>query len=143
MENNFENCMKVAQNYDVATPKDCLVLYSVTGQPTKKNRDDAFAFVAEHKGAMMIEHTPCGSKLVEMGLSSSKPPLADNEIVLVWQAASRRMIEQASGNVTAFVDGAVPESVFRKTELPLILQNKKIKTINGFDKNKFAAQFGL
>lgn len=143
MKNIFEECMNVAKTYDVATPKDGLVLYSITGQPDKHNRDDAFAYVAAHKGAMMIEHTPCGSKLVEMGLSSSKPPFSEGKAVLVWHEASRRMIEQASGNVTAFVANAVPESVFRTIELPLILQNAKIKTVNGVDKKEFAANFGL
>ena len=63
------------------------------------------------------------------------------KIAEVWRLASHRFIEAASGNVTAFVDNADPRSVFLSEELPTILQNSKILTINGIDKFQFASQF--
>lgn len=136
----FVEGLKVAKTCDVSTPKDSLVTYSITGQPTKQNRDKAFAYVTANPGAMMIDHTPCGAKLVEMGLQSSDTGLPPENVMLIWKEASRRLIENASGNVTAFVDGATPESVFISMELPQILSNPKITTINGEPKQQFATR---
>ncbi len=139
-KNLFLEGLKVAKTFDVSTPENALVTYSITGQPTKANRDKAFAYVAANPGAMMIEHTPCGAKLIEMGLQSSDSGISAENVMLIWKEASRRLIESASGNVTAFVDDARPESVFRTMELPQILANPEIKTINGEPKEQFAAR---
>lgn len=137
----FSEGLKIAKTFDVSTPKDSLVTYSITGQPTKANRDMAFAYVAENPGAMMMEHTPCGAKLIELGLQSSDCGMSDENVMLIWKEASRRLVECASGNVTAFVDNAKPESVFRTMELPQILANPNIETINGESKQQFAKRF--
>lgn len=136
----FMRGMKIAHSLDVSTPENSVVIYSISFQPTRQNRDNAFAFVKSNPGAMMIEHTECGAKLVEMGFESCKM-LGQEEIMTIWSEASRRFIMAASGNVTAFVDGADKRSVFRTVELPNILQNPKIRTINGEDKNLFAKRF--
>ena len=60
MKSLFLEGLKVAKTYDVCTPKDSLVVYSVSFLPNKKNRDDAFAYVNANRGKMMIEHTPAG-----------------------------------------------------------------------------------
>ena len=140
-KNLFLEGLKVAKTFDVSTPKDKLVLYSITNLPTKENREQAFAYVASHPGSMMIEHTPCGAKLVEMGFLSSESGVSQEELVLIWKEASKRMINSAKGNVTAFVKNADSTSVFRTMELPTILNNAHIKTINGEDKFSFAEQF--
>lgn len=142
MNDLYIKAMKVASSLDVSTSKDCLVLYSVSFLPTKENRDKAFAYVASHKGAEMIEHTACGAKLIEMGLGSSGICLSEDEVADIWKEASRRMIAKASGNITVFVDGADARSVFRSVELPAILQNPNINSINGKDKNSFAKNQG-
>ena len=62
-----------------------------------------------------------------------------SEQIAVWKAASKRFIEAASGNVCAFVEKADRRSVFPFTELPTILQNERIRTVNGGrDKYEFA-----
>ena len=136
----FLEGLKVAKTFDVSTPENALVTYSVTGQPSKVNREKAFAYVAANPGAMMIEHTPCGAKLIELGLQSSDSGINAENVMLIWKEASRRLIECASGNVTAFVENARPESVFCTMELPQMLVNPKIKTINGEPKEQFAAR---
>ncbi len=136
----FLEGLKVAKTFDVSTPENALVTYSVTGQPSKVNREKAFAYVAANPGAMMIEHTPCGAKLIELGLQSSDSGINAENVMLIWKEASRRLIECASGNVTAFVENARPESVFCTMELPQMLANPKIKTINGEPKEQFAAR---
>ncbi len=137
----FKKAFRVAQDYDVSTPENSVVLYSISFQPTKENRDNAFNYVKHHPERMMIEHTDCGAKLVEMGLSSSDCGLSDDEIADIWSVASKRFIESAKGDVVAFVKGADPRSVFRTQELPSLLNNKNISTINGENKFSFARKF--
>ena len=138
----FHKAFRVAQDYDVSTPANSIVLYSISYLPTKENRDKAFSYVKAHPDRMMIEHTPCGAALVKLGLDSAdKCKLSAEQIAAVWKVASRRFIEAASGNVSAFVDGADPRSVFRSMELPTILQNEHIRTINNMDKYVFAKIF--
>lgn len=141
MKNLFTEGLKVAKTFDVATPCDGLVVYSISYQPTKVNRDLAFDYVSKNQGKMMLDHTPCGAKLLELGLASSDTGLSDEDVVLIWKEASKRLIENATGNVTAFVEGADPRSVFCSMELPTLLTNSKVTTINGIDKLKFSKKF--
>ena len=132
--------LQIARSYDVSSKENSAVLYSISFQPTQVNREKAFEYIKSHTDNIMIEHTECGDKLVETGFESIKT-LNQEDIMTIWGEASRRFIAAASGNVTAFVDGADPRSVFRTVELPNILQNKNIKTINNIDKYEFAKQF--
>lgn len=128
---------KIARTYDVSTPKDSVVVYSISYQSTTINRDKAIDFIKNNPHKMLIEHTECGAKLVEMGFECSNT-INSEDIKMIWMEASRRFINSASGNITAFVDNAHPESVFVSVELPNILQNPKVYTINGIDKDLFA-----
>lgn len=134
----FNQAIEIAQSYDVSTPKNGLVLYSISYLPTTQNRDKAFEFVQKQKGYQTIENTPCGAKLVELNFSHSQYNLTSKEISQIWSIASKRMIEQAQGNIIAFVDGVDYRSVFYQTELPNILKNPHINTINNEDKYLFA-----
>lgn len=134
------NGLNIARTYDVSSKENSVVLYSISFLPSKINRDKAFEYVQKNPGKIMIEHTECGAKLVEMGYESIRQ-LSQDDIMLIWGEASRRFIAAAKGNVTAFVDGADKRSVFRTVELPNILQNDNIKTINNIDKFTFAKQF--
>ena len=140
MKQIFQEAKKVAETYDISTPENGLVLYSISFLPTKENKEQAFKYVREHQGSVTIENTLCGAKLVEMfrlwGDSFSK-----DEIVLLWDIASQRMIKKAKGNITAFVKGADPRSVFCRVELVSILENPLITTINGKDKYLFAKKY--
>ncbi len=60
---------------------------------------------------------------------------------LVWEIASKRMIEKASGEITAFVDGADARSIFCKVELINILKNPLITVINNEEKHTFASKY--
>ena len=141
MNQIFNDAMEVAKTYDVSTPENGLVLYSVSFLPTKENRDKAFDYVKNHQGTATIENTLCGAKLVEMDLSSKDNNLSNDDIALIWATASKRMIEKARGEVTAFVSGADPRSVFCRVELTNIIENNFIATINGEDKHSFASKY--
>ena len=141
MKQLFNEAMAVAKSYDVSTPKDGLVLYSVSFLPTKENQEQALDFVRQHPENKVIEHTPCGLKLIEMGLVSSDCGLTSQEMAEIWGVASARMIQSASGAIRAFVKNADARSVFCSVELPNILSNPQITTINGEDKHIFARHF--
>ena len=141
MDDFYDEALSVAKTFDISTKPDTLVLYSVSYQPTKKNKQDALAFVHSHQGYVMIDNTPCGVKMIDMGLDSEHSQLNPEEVAYLWRTASKRLIENASGNVTAFVDNADERSVFRSMELPTILANDKIITINGIAKQDFACRF--
>ena len=132
--------LQIARSYDVSSKENSVVLYSISFQPTQVNREKAFKYIKSNPDKIMIEHTECGAKLVEIGFESIKT-LNQEDIMTIWGEASRRFVAAASGNVTAFVEGADPRSVFRTVELPNILQNPNIKTVNDIDKYEFAKQF--
>lgn len=138
MDDFYDNALEVAKTYDVTTKPNSLVLYSVSYLPTKENKFQAFEYVRDHPGSVMLDHTPCGIKMMDMGLENGRCDLKEDEIAYLWKVASKRLLENASGNITAFVKDADERSVFRSMELPTILANDKIKTINGIDKFEFA-----
>ena len=140
--NKLEEALKIAQTADVSTPPNSVVLYSISYQPTDENKRSALEYMQNHHECFMLDNTPCGQKLMAMGLKTDNhnPP---QELMKIWAVASKRFIEAASGNITAFVENADPRSTFVSVELPLILQNQKVKCINGIDKFLFAEQFKL
>ena len=137
----YEEALEIAGSYDVTTPKDSAVLYTVSYLPTTQNRDNAFAYLKKHPKAYTIEETICGKKLVEMGIGYQATGLSQEDVMHIWAVASRRFIPSIKGKVKAFVDGADSRSIFRMVELPLLLENNKITTINGLNKYDFAKQF--
>ena len=139
----YEQALNIARTADVSTPPDSAVLYSVSFLPTRENKDRAFAYLRQTPGAMMIDQTPCGKRLVELGLDSGDLSAEDKlKAAEIWKIASKRFIENARGNVTAFVKNADPRSVFRSKELPEIMKNQNISSINGMPKERFKSQTG-
>lgn len=133
---------EIAENEDVSTPPDSVVLYSISYLPTRENKDMALAYLQNHPECQTLDNTDCGKKLIALGLETGSG-CPDTEILKVWALASARFIAAASGNVTAFVKNADPRSTFVSIELPHILQNDKIQLINGQDKHLFAKQFNF
>ena len=131
---------KIAQNESVETSADSVVLYSISYLPTRENKDKALAYLKNHPECRTLDDTPCGKKLIALGLETGSG-CPDSEILKVWAIASARFIAAASGNVLAFVENAHPRSTFVSVELPHILQNDKIKMINGIAKEVFAKRF--
>ncbi|MBR1605105.1 MAG: hypothetical protein IJ660_03235 [Alphaproteobacteria bacterium] len=137
----YQEALDVAGSYDIATPKNSVVLYSISYLPTTENRDKAFAYVKSHPKSCMIEDTVCGKKLVELGVGYHEVGLSPDEVAHIWAVASRRFINGVKGKVTAFVDKADVRSVFRTVELPMLLDNPAVTKINNMDKYQFAEQF--
>ncbi len=130
----------IAEESHVTTVHGGAVVYSISYMPTSENKEKALAFVRSHTGAQMLDDTPCGKELIALGLEGRVDEVGE-EITKIWCKASSRYIRAASGNINAFVDGADERSTFCTTELPEILQNPKITSINGQDKFTFARDF--
>jgi hypothetical protein len=110
----------IASTGDFSTPPNKSVFYSGPG-----NRDRAMA-----SGGVPIDKTPGGKELNDENLYGKFNPLR-NEADQYWTEASQRFAKGASGDVTAFVRGASPDRVFAQTELPALLSNPNVSSING------------
>lgn len=131
---------QIATSADVATPIDSVVLYSISYQETDTNKRMAMGFLQENPDKKTLDNTECGQKLIALGLETGNEN-PNKEILKVWAIASARFIKSAKGNVTAFVDNADKRSTFVSVELPLLLKNDNVTTINRKDKFEFAKQF--
>ena len=139
----YTKAVNIAKTGNVDSLPDTIVLYSISFLPTAENKEKAFRYIKDNPSAMTIEKTICGRNLLELGFDFDILPDEDKAIAAeIWAVASKRFIQAASGNITAFVKDADKRSVFRSTELPEILKNKAIKTINGIDKFEFKFQMG-
>ena len=139
----YNKAVNVAEKENVDSLPDSVVLYSISFLPTTENKEKAFQYMAEHPSAMTIEKTKCGRILLELGFDFDILPKEDKPVAAqIWGIASKRFIQAASGNITAFVKDADRRSVFRSTELPEIMKNPKIITINGVNKFDFIVQMG-
>ncbi len=140
MINKLDEALTIAKTYDVSTEKDYAVVYSISFMPTDKNKNEAEKFIREHPTAKMLNDTPCGKTLIDLGLDGKVNEVGE-VITNIWRTASVRYIEAASGNINAFVEGADERSTFCTTELAEIMKNQRITHVNGIEKDKFAASF--
>lgn len=129
-----QQALTIAETYDVTTAPDTLVLFSTSFQNDETNRQKVLEYVKSHYPAVTIEDTPCGNALKELDLFAPNSGLTQEEAYQIWGIASTRAVLKAKGNITAFIKNAHPLSTFCQYELPTILLNNDIKTINGKDK---------
>mgnify|MGYP006916034455 CR=1 FL=1 len=135
-----QQALHIAQTFDVTTPKDKLVLFSISFQNNDTNKQLADNYISSHQGFVTIASTPCGKALEELQLFDKKNELTQDEAYQIWGIASTRMVLYAKGNITAFIKGAHPLSTFCQYELPTILLNQNITTVNGKDKFSLFAE---
>lgn len=140
MPDKLEEALKIAETYDVSTVKNGAVVYSISYMPHEKNKQRALAFIKKHPEAKMLDNTPCGQALINLGLDG-KVNEVGKEITKIWRIASLRYIAAASGNIHAFVKKADERSTFCTTELEEILKNPNITHINSKKKERFALYF--
>lgn len=136
MQEIISKALHIAETYDVSTNKDCAVVYSVSYMPNETNKISAKEYVKANDKAKMLDDTPCGKALIDLGLDGKVNDVAE-AITKIWKIASSRYINSASGNIAAFVDGADERSTFCTTELNDIMQNPKITHINHIEKHIF------
>ena len=140
MQELIDKALKIAEAFDVSTKENCAVVYSVSYMPHEENKINARKFIKNNAGVKMLDDTPCGQALINLGLDGKVNNVSE-EITKIWKIASSRYIASASGNITAFVDGADERSTFCTTELNDIMQNPNITHINHIEKNIFYKNF--
>lgn len=140
MSLDFLEGLRIAETFSVETEENQAVLYSISYQPTAKNKDAAYAYVQAHPHAKTLDDTPCGKTLCAQGYQSTMD-IAPDALKKIWYTASERFIAAAVGNITAFVENADKRSTFCSVEAPAILKNAQIKTVNGVDKFVFLKNF--
>ena len=140
ISDKLHQAWQIAENADVYTPESSVVLYSISYQSSDMNKRMAMEYLHNHSDKMTLDNTECGKKLIALGLETGNDN-PDRELLKIWALASERFIMSASGNVVAFVDNADKRSTFVSVELPLILKNEKILSINNQDKFVFAERF--
>ena len=140
MLNKLQRALEIAQTYDITTLKDGAVVYSSSYMPTEKNKIEAKEFTTKHPDTKMLDDTPCGQALINLGLDGKVNEVGE-EITKIWRIASARYIAEASGNIHAFIEDADERSTFCTTELAEILRNPHITHINGLKKEKFLSTF--
>jgi hypothetical protein len=153
MLNFQEHFNRIAESSSVKS-KDKAVFYSGEG-----NQQRAIDY-AQKTGAVPIDHTPAGKQL--NGIYNKAFEYYGNKLLgnkatdavmnkvserygnrrlgnkaadAVMDKVSERFAKNARGHVNTFVIGAKPERIFRTTELPALLNNSKVKSINGVDRN--------
>ncbi|MBR1600372.1 MAG: hypothetical protein IJ677_02210 [Alphaproteobacteria bacterium] len=142
MNEQLQQALLIAKTADVYTPESSVVLYSISYQSSDINKRKAMEFLQKNSDKMTLDDTECGKKLMALGLETGNEN-PDAELLKIWAIASERFIKAAKGNVVAFVDNADKRSTFVTVELPLILQNKNIITINGKNKEQFVKEITI
>jgi hypothetical protein len=120
----FNYYSNAAQNIDLSTEPNSAVFYSGPG-----NRDLATSY-ANANGASTIEMTKGGSWLDNEQLFGKDSALTPDQADQVWRTASERYASGASGDVTAFTEGARPTGVFNTVEYPALQNNPNVNNIN-------------
>jgi hypothetical protein len=125
-----------SDDFDVSTLPDRAIFYSGVDRavtrmmPEHDGKNWKLAeFVSGHIGFCNLEGTLGGSWLFKQNLSH----LTENERNEIWASASIKFAQAARGNVTAYVEGAREDKIFRTHELPALLANLKVSSINQRD----------
>ena len=127
-----ETAVRIALNADVSSPRDSAVFFA----GSKKNMREAMHFCRENSedGFMTLLHTEAHQQLSELPLSGRESRFSSEEMFDLNGAASARFAQEASGNVTVFCNKVTGRSTFFTLELPALLLNDEVETINNEDK---------
>ena len=121
---------------DVSTAPNGAVFFSGKQPSGIANFDLATDYAIKH-GAKTLNLTPAGQRLDALNLY---PRLAidsngiinkryASETSRLWEIASRRFAQGASGNVNAFVRGAREDGIYLQIERQILLENPNVNLI--------------
>jgi hypothetical protein len=75
-----------------------------------------------------------------LGQINTRDTFGDVRDIKLWAKASRNYAARVEGDVKTLTAGATDRSIYRKVELPTLLNNKKVEQINGIDRTKLREQ---
>ena len=105
---------------DISTHADEATFWS---GPSNRELAETFADLASKR---TLEMTPGGQYLESLKLFDR---FSGRQAIIPWEKLSLRFAQNASGNVSAFVEGARSEGVFTRIEYPALLDNPRITDI--------------
>lgn len=126
----IDKAFHLAEHADVSTTN--LVLFS----STLENQKRAEHYTNTNLDADLIHTTPAGFVLERLELFNQNLHIIDHDVsYLPWDILAFRLArETTSANVTAFVEGSIEASAFRMFEVPHLMANPHVLTINGDNK---------
>lgn len=130
----------ISEHFSVTSPKDRSIFYSgfdpdILRNPTLpplKNWQLA-NLLSGAAGFTRFEHTP-GGRVLQSDYDSNRDKFNESAWKIIWSLGSAKFAYNVRGNVTAITNGAKLEGVFLETELPILMENKRVTSINCFPK---------
>lgn len=133
--------IKTSEKVDVSSRPDRAVFYSggkeirFKGENHGENRKKAEDFCAKHPEYTTLEKTPFGQYL-ENNKVELRKVFGKEGVNKIWAATSERYAREASGKITAFVEEAKHDKIFRTHELKTLINNEKVTYINGVSRDE-------
>jgi len=124
--------------FDVSTQANQAVFWSGTFQQvapenisfSRQWNDDAAKESIADSGRTLIASTPGGGELEARAARGELNDFTREQQTQLWEEASKKYAEQASGDVATRVVGAAEPRVFRQVELGTLLENEHVTSIN-------------
>jgi len=116
---NLRGYMSRVETLNVSSAPGDAIFYSGPG-----NRGLAELF--GQTGGTTLESTPGGAWLDNQALFKRLPP---EMAIQPWDRLSQRFAQEASGSVSAFIDGASTRGTFYRVELPALQANPNVNLI--------------
>lgn len=142
------NYIKTSEKIDVSSRPDRAVFYSggqeirYKGEKHGENRKKAEEFCDKNQEYTTLERTSFGHYLEKNDFELRKT-FGDVGIKKLWTTTSERYAREASGKITAFVEEAKHDKIFRTDELKTLINNDKVTTINGVPREELKRDLGL
>lgn len=133
---DYFQALAIATTADVNVDQDRSVFFSGT-----RNRRKAVSFCrmqdTQNENFKTILDTQAWRKLVQHDFITRDSLFLSEDKFALRDIVCRRFSEQASGNVTAFINPQRPFGTFFRIELPILLANDKVQTINDEPKEAY------
>ncbi len=126
-----ELSIKIAETVATDTSPNSLVLFS------GETMVDAETYVSAHHEYVLIHSLPAGAMLEMLNLFDKNLSLLDDARRKPWNILAKRLCEQAQGNVKAIINQPKETATFLNVEMPALLENKAVLTINRQEKLQF------
>jgi YD repeat-containing protein len=134
-----EQVVQYVNQLGLKTPRDQLILWSGLGRGDEGVR--LSQEYADLNGGMTLEMTRGGKWLHKLDLFDAKSPFTPQEATEIWANVSRKMTQEASGQVRALLGQVRPRSIYTSQETLELYDNPKVLGVDEvYLKPKF--QFG-